>query len=122
MTVKMGILFLQKLHRKSPAPAVMRRKNPDSRSCRDFLRLAYSRLPGVALLVVEVHTGNGGAGDRSYILTMGLKMVLMALICLALGVGAAALAAGIAAAWMGAGLFPVSVICCALVLLIELFV
>lgn len=38
-------------------------------------------------------SGNGGAGDRSYILTMGLKMVLMALICLALGVGAAALAA-----------------------------
>ena len=37
--------------------------------------------------------GNGGPGDRSYILTMGLKMVLMALICLALGVGAAALAA-----------------------------
>ena len=37
--------------------------------------------------------GNGGAGDRSYILTMGLEMVLMALICLALGVGAAALAA-----------------------------
>jgi len=35
--------------------------------------------------------------------------------------GAAALAAGIAAAWMGAGLFPVSVICCALVFLIELF-
>lgn len=38
-------------------------------------------------------SGNGGAGDRTYILTMGLKMVLMALICLALGVGAAALAA-----------------------------
>ena len=37
--------------------------------------------------------GNGGAGDRTYILTMGLKMMLMALICLALGVGAAALAA-----------------------------
>ena len=37
--------------------------------------------------------GNGGAADRTYILTMGLKMVLMALICLALGVGAAALAA-----------------------------
>lgn len=37
--------------------------------------------------------GNGGTGDRTYILTMGLKMVLMALICLALGVGAAALAA-----------------------------
>ena len=37
--------------------------------------------------------GNGGAGDRTYILTMGLKMGLMALICLALGVGAAALAA-----------------------------
>ena len=37
--------------------------------------------------------GNGGAGDRTYILTMGLKMVLMALICLAVGVGAAALAA-----------------------------
>ena len=35
-------------------------------------------------------SGNGGAGDRTYILTMGLKMVLMALICLALGVGAAA--------------------------------
>ena len=34
--------------------------------------------------------GNGGAGDRTYILTMGLKMVLMALICLALGVGASA--------------------------------
>ena len=28
----------------------------------------------------------------------------------------------ISGAWMGAGLFPVSVICCALVLLIELFV
>lgn len=38
-------------------------------------------------------SGNGGAGDRTYILTMGLKMVLMALTCLALGVGAAALAA-----------------------------
>lgn len=38
-------------------------------------------------------SGNGGAGDRTYILTMGLKMVLMALICLALGVGATALAA-----------------------------
>lgn len=38
-------------------------------------------------------SGNGGAGDRTYILTMGLKMVLMSLICLALGVGAAALAA-----------------------------
>ena len=38
-------------------------------------------------------SGNGGAVDRTYILTMGLKMVLMALICLALGVGAAALAA-----------------------------
>ena len=38
-------------------------------------------------------SGNGGAGDRTYILTMGLKMGLMALICLALGVGAAALAA-----------------------------
>ena len=37
--------------------------------------------------------GNGGAADRTYILTMGLKMVLMALVCLALGVGAAALAA-----------------------------
>ena len=38
-------------------------KNPGSRSCRDFFSLAYSRLPGAALLVVEVHTGNGGAGD-----------------------------------------------------------
>lgn len=36
--------------------------------------------------------------------------------------GAAALAAGIIAAWCGAGLFPVSVICCALVFVIELFV
>ena len=30
--------------------------------------------------------------------------------------------AGIIAAWLGAGLFPVSVICCALVFLIELFI
>ena len=29
---------------------------------------------------------------------------------------------GIIAAWLGAGLFPVSVICCALVFLIELFI
>ena len=36
--------------------------------------------------------------------------------------GAIALAAGIIAAWCGAGLFPVSVICCALVFVIELFV
>ena len=36
--------------------------------------------------------------------------------------GAAALAAGIFAAWSGAGLFPVSVICCVLVFVIELFV
>ena len=36
--------------------------------------------------------------------------------------GAAGLAAGILAAWCGAGLFPVSVICCVLVLVIELFV
>ena len=36
--------------------------------------------------------------------------------------GAAALAAGIFAAWCGAGLFPVSVICCVLVFVIELFV
>ncbi len=35
--------------------------------------------------------------------------------------GAVALIAGIIAAWLGAGLFPVSVICCALVFLIELF-
>ena len=34
----------------------------------------------------------------------------------------AALAAGILAAWCGAGLFPVSVICCVLVFVIELFV
>ena len=34
--------------------------------------------------------------------------------------GAAALAAGILAAWMGAGLFPVAVICCSLVFLLEL--
>ena len=36
--------------------------------------------------------------------------------------GAAALVAGILAAWCGAGLFPVSVICCVLVFVIELFV
>ena len=36
--------------------------------------------------------------------------------------GAVALAAGIVAAWCGAGLFPVSVICCVLVFVIELFV
>ena len=36
--------------------------------------------------------------------------------------GAVALAAGIVAAWLGAGLFPVAVICCALVFVIELFV
>ena len=36
--------------------------------------------------------------------------------------GAVALTAGIIAAWLGAGLFPVSVICCALVFVIEIFV
>lgn len=36
--------------------------------------------------------------------------------------GAVALAAGIIAAWLGTGLFPVSVICCALVFVIEIFV
>ena len=36
--------------------------------------------------------------------------------------GAVALAAGIVAAWLGAGLFPVSVLCCVLVFVIELFV
>lgn len=35
--------------------------------------------------------------------------------------GAAALAAGIAAAWLGAGLLPVSVICCGVVFVLELF-
>ena len=35
--------------------------------------------------------------------------------------GAAALAVGILAAWLGAGLFPVSVLCCGLVFVIELF-
>lgn len=35
--------------------------------------------------------------------------------------GAVALIAGIIAAWFGAGLFPVSVICCLLVFIIELF-
>ena len=33
--------------------------------------------------------------------------------------GAAALAAGILAAWLGAGLFPVSVLCCLIVFLLE---
>ena len=36
--------------------------------------------------------------------------------------GAVALVFGAAAAWLGAGLFPVSVLCCALVFVIELFV
>ena len=36
--------------------------------------------------------------------------------------GAVALAAGIVAAGLGAGLFPVSVLCCVLVFVIELFV
>ena len=36
--------------------------------------------------------------------------------------GAVTLAAGMIAAWCGAGLFPVSVICCALVFVIELVV
>lgn len=34
--------------------------------------------------------------------------------------GAAALAVGILAAWMGAGLFPVAVLCCAVVFVLEL--
>lgn len=36
--------------------------------------------------------------------------------------GAVSLVVGAAAAWLGAGLFPVSVLCCALVFVIELFV
>ena len=36
--------------------------------------------------------------------------------------GAVALVVGAAATWLGAGLFPVSVLCCALVFVIELFV
>ena len=36
--------------------------------------------------------------------------------------GALALFVGIAAAWLGAGLFKVAVSCCAIVLLIELFI
>ena len=36
--------------------------------------------------------------------------------------GAVALGVGAAAAWLGAGLFPVSVLCCVLVFVIELFV
>lgn len=35
--------------------------------------------------------------------------------------GIAALVAGIAAAWLGAGLFPVSVLCCLVVFILELF-
>ena len=35
--------------------------------------------------------------------------------------GAAALLIGILAAWLGAGLFPVAVLCCATVFLLELF-
>ncbi len=36
--------------------------------------------------------------------------------------GAAALLAGIVLAWCGAGLFPVAVLCCAVVFVIELFI
>ncbi|MBR6485393.1 MAG: AzlD domain-containing protein [Lachnospiraceae bacterium] len=36
--------------------------------------------------------------------------------------GAVALIIGIAAAWMGLGLFPVSVICCVVVFVLELFI
>ena len=36
--------------------------------------------------------------------------------------GAAALALGIVLAWLGAGLFPVAVSCCALVFLLEWFI
>lgn len=35
--------------------------------------------------------------------------------------GAAALIIGVIAAWLGAGLFPVSVLCCAVVFILELF-
>lgn len=35
--------------------------------------------------------------------------------------GAAALVIGVIAAWLGAGLFPVSVLCCAVVFILELF-
>ena len=35
--------------------------------------------------------------------------------------GVIALVAGIVAAWMGAGLFPVSVLCCVVVFVLELF-
>ena len=35
--------------------------------------------------------------------------------------GALALIAGLAASWLGAGLFPVSVICCLVVLIVEHF-
>ena len=35
--------------------------------------------------------------------------------------GAVALIAGIAAAWFGAGLFPVAIICCLAVLILETF-
>ena len=35
--------------------------------------------------------------------------------------GAAALAAGILAAWLGAGLLPVAAICCGVVFVLELF-
>ena len=35
--------------------------------------------------------------------------------------GAVALVVGMVAAWLGAGLFPVSVLCCAVVFVLELF-
>ena len=35
--------------------------------------------------------------------------------------GALALVIGVAAAWLGLGLFPVSITCCAVVLILELF-
>lgn len=36
--------------------------------------------------------------------------------------GAIALAAGIIAAWAGLGLFPVALVCCAVVFILELFI
>ncbi len=35
--------------------------------------------------------------------------------------GAAALIAGLIASWLGAGLFPVSIICCVVVFVLEMF-
>ena len=50
-----------------------------------------------------------------------IQIAGIAAVCLLLTVLLSALVVGIAAAWFGASLFQVSVSCCAVVLVLELF-